>query len=157
MGQIPNNEQGFPISELIPHSEPMILIDELVEATSDFARAKVTIRADSMFLNAGSGVPAWVGIEYMAQTVSALAGVTAKRRGQPVKIGFLLGTRRYDTTLDAFPLGMTLEIHVRQELEEFNGLSVFNCSISTGEPVAWCKLNVYQPQDPEQLMASRQR
>lgn len=155
MGQRPDNTQIFPISELIPHSEPMILIEELVEAASDFARAKVTIRADSMFLNAGTGVPAWVGIEYMAQTVSALAGVKAKRHGLPVKMGFLLGARRYETTLDAFPLGMTLEIHVRQELEEFNGLSVFNCSISAGEPVAWCRLNVYQPQDPEQFMASR--
>lgn len=155
MSQEFDNSQVFPIRELIPHSEPMILIDGLVEATSDFARSTVTIREDSMFFNTAGGVPAWVGIEYMAQTVSALAGVKAKRHGLPVKMGFLLGARRYETTLDAFPLGMTLEIHVRQELEEFNGLSVFNCSISAGEPVAWCRLNVYQPQDPEQFMASR--
>ncbi len=75
----------FPTCELIPHSEPMILIDELVEATSDHASAKVTIREDSMFSNAAGGVPAWIGIEYMAQTVSAFAGMEANRRGLPVR------------------------------------------------------------------------
>ena len=39
---------------------------------------------------------AWVGLEYMAQAIGAYAGYTARLRGEPVRIGYLLGTRRYE-------------------------------------------------------------
>ena len=38
-------------------------------------------------------VPAWVGIEYMAQAIAAWAGCRARAAGKPPQLGFLLGSR----------------------------------------------------------------
>jgi len=66
----------------------------------------------------------------MAQAVAALAGVRARTQGEPVKIGFLVGTRRYVSRWPRFLLGSRLRIHVRQDFEAGNGLSVFACRIA---------------------------
>src|SRR2546426_3960121 len=83
------------IRSLVPHSGPMVLLDRVVSVDEESLCAEVLIRADSMFCAAG-GVGAWVGLEYMAQAIAAYAGYGARLRGAPVKIGFLLGSRRYE-------------------------------------------------------------
>ncbi|WP_307732400.1 hypothetical protein [Massilia sp. MB5] len=79
---------------LVPHAGPMALLDRVLEADEESLCAEVAIRADSLFYAEG-GVGSWVGIEYMAQAVAAHAGYLARQRGEAVKPGFLLGSRRY--------------------------------------------------------------
>src|SRR5215471_7164387 len=87
---------GMPdIRSLLPHAGPMVLLDRVISVDEDSLLAEVCIRSDSLFCN-GGGVGAWVGVEYMAQAIGAWAGYTAQLRGEPVKLGFLLGTRSYD-------------------------------------------------------------
>ena len=62
-----------------------------------------------------AGVPAWAGVEYMAQTIAAHAGVEARARGEPPAIGFLLGTRAYSTSVEKFPNGSKLTVTVEPE------------------------------------------
>jgi predicted hotdog family 3-hydroxylacyl-ACP dehydratase len=94
-------------------------------------------------------VPAWVGIEYMAQAVSAWAGARALRGGGRPRIGFLLGTRRYDVHCAAFPGGRTLRVQVRCEFMGDNGLGLFDCSIHLdGAEVAAGRLSVFEPANP---------
>ena len=83
------------IRQLLPHSGPMVLLDRVVVADDESMCAEVRIRSDSFFC-ADGGVGAWVGLEYMAQTIGAYAGYTAWLRGEPIKIGYLLGTRCYE-------------------------------------------------------------
>src|ERR1051325_2359742 len=68
------NNMDFPdIRSLLPHTGRMVLLDRVIAADADNLCAEVTIRRDSVFFD-GSGVGAWVGIEYMAQTIGAYAG-----------------------------------------------------------------------------------
>ena len=94
----------------------------------------------------------------MAQTSSAFAGLEAKRAGEPIKLGFLLGTRRYETSLEVFPKGMVLDVRAQSEYRDANGLDSFHCMLSVGdEVVTTARLNVFQPRDTEGFLASRKQ
>jgi len=140
------------ISELVPHRPPMLLIDRLIADAAEFVHVEATIKPGALFL-AAQGMPAWVGIELMAQTVAAWAGLRSVRNKQPVKLGFLLGTRRYECTQSFFPIGARLEIEARQELVGENGLVVFACKLFLeGELVASAQLNAFQPPNVDEYL-----
>lgn len=136
------------LEELLPHAAPMILIDEVLEYSDNTLKARVLISEDSIFYERFKGVPVWVGVEYMAQTIAALAGVRAKRAKEPVRIGFLLGARRYETTTAMFALGQALEVYV-QEIFQDGSMGVFDCEIRSNqaELLASASLNVYLPRE----------
>jgi predicted hotdog family 3-hydroxylacyl-ACP dehydratase len=139
--------EALDIRSLVPQAGPMVLLDRVISADDESVCAEVTIRSNSMF-NDGAGVGAWVGIEYMAQAIGAYAGYTARLRGEPVKIGFLLGARRYECSRPIFPVGTVLRIHVRRVLQNENGLGSFECRIDNEDgSLATADLTVYQPAD----------
>ena len=145
----------FPdIRSLLPHTGRMVLLDRVIAADADNLCAQVTIRRDSVLFD-GSGVGAWVGIEYMAQTIGAYAGYLARSRGKPVRIGFLLGTRRYESSRPSFPLGTMLKVHARHVVENENGLASFDCRIDDAdETIVRASLTVFQAED-ETAMTGR--
>ncbi|MGB8640505.1 MAG: hotdog family protein [Pseudolabrys sp.] len=133
------------IRSLVPHAGPMVLLDRVISVDEDSLVAEVCIRSDSLFCSAG-GVGAWVGIEYMAQAIGAWAGYTAQLRGEPVKLGFVLGTRRYDCSRPIFILGSILRVHVLRVFQDENGLGSFECSIDNEEGrVVTATVTVFQP------------
>jgi len=135
----------FPdIRALLPHSGPMVLLDQVVAADADSLCAEVRVRKDSLFCVDGA-VDAWVGLEYMAQAIGAYAGYQARLRHEPVRIGYLLGTRRYDCTQPRFAVGSRLKIHVKRVLQSEDGLASFDCRIDdeNGE-LASANLTVFQ-------------
>lgn len=134
---------AVPIGELLPHGPQMTVIDRLIECGPQRSTGIVTITAQSLFF-AGAGVPAWLGIEYMAQTIAARAGYEARLRGERPAIGFLLGTREYRSSLAEFPLGATLTITVEPLVAEMR-FGAFQCAIATDRVVAAAVVNTYQP------------
>lgn len=139
------NPAALPIVELLPHAPPMVLLDRVVTAGDEQLSAEVTIRADSEFCRDGR-VGAWVGIEYMAQTVAAWSGWQARQRGEAVKVGFLLGTRRYDALRAEFVVGETLLVLVEREFQADNGLARFRAEIRCGDELcAQASISVYEP------------
>jgi predicted hotdog family 3-hydroxylacyl-ACP dehydratase len=134
---------ALPIGDLLPHGREMTLIDRLVEYTPQRSVAAVTIRSGSRFCLA-TGVPAWVGIEYMAQAIAAHAGYETRLRGEPLAIGFLLGTRDYRSEVHEFLLGATLTITVEPLLAD-GRLGAFRCCIAADAVVATAVVNVYRP------------
>ena len=137
---------GIPdIRSLVPHAGSMVLLDRVISVDKDSLLAEVCIRSDSLFGNT-EGVGAWVGIEYMAQAIGAWAGYTAQLRGESVKLGFVLGTRRYDCSRPIFVLGSLLRVHVLRVFQDENGLGSFECSIDNEEGrVATAIITVFQP------------
>jgi predicted hotdog family 3-hydroxylacyl-ACP dehydratase len=135
---------SYAVAEVVPHAGRMLLIDEILDYSSGSLTACVTIRESSLFLTADNVVPAWVGIEYMAQTIAAWAGVQARLRGEPVKTGYLLGSRHYQASQPAFTLGDTLTIVVNKQYHE-GELAVFECRISGAQVAVSATLNVFQP------------
>lgn len=142
------------IQTLVPHSGAMSLLDSLLGADGDTLEAQVAIRPDTLFCD-GREVGAWVGVEYMAQAVAAHAGHAARLRGEPVRVGFLLGTRRYTCTVPAFPVGSVLNIQVQRALQGENGLAAFDCTIEDGRDgaqLASATITVFQPDNVEQFL-----
>lgn len=144
---------GMPdIRSLIPHAGPMVLLDRVISVDENSLVAEVRIRSDSLFCNP-DGVGAWVGIEYMAQAIGAWAGYNAQLRGEPVKLGFLLGTRRYECSRPIFMLGSVLRVHVQRLFQNENGLGSFECSIDNEEgPVASATVTVFQPPNVDNFL-----
>jgi predicted hotdog family 3-hydroxylacyl-ACP dehydratase len=142
------------IHTLVPHSGAMSLLDTLLAADAETLEAQVRVRPDSMFCD-GAEVGAWVGVEYMAQAVAAHAGFAALQRGEPVRVGFLLGSRRYACTVPAFAVGRVLNIHVQRALQGDNGLGAFDCRITDGEDgteLASATITVFQPDNVEEFL-----
>lgn len=114
-------------------------------------QAEVDITGESMFAD-DRGVPAWIGMEYMAQTIAAYAGLQERNKGGVPKIGLLLGSRNYSSSVDYFAQGQTLRIEAGLEIVAANGLNVFNCEITGNETRAAAVVNVFQPEDAEKFL-----
>ena len=140
------------IRSLIPHAGPMVLLDRVISVDEDSLCAEVSIRSNTLFCGP-DGVGAWVGIEYMAQAIAAWAGYTAQLRGEPVKLGFLLGTRRYESSRPIFVLGSVLRVHVQRLFQNENGLGLFECFIDNEEGrVASATVTVFQPPNVDDFL-----
>lgn len=107
----------------------------------------VTVKPGGFFFRPGHGMPAHVAIEWMAQTCGAFVGAEALTAGQPVRIGYLLGTRDFVAHVPWFADGMRLEVAARLVFRD-QEMGVFDCLVRTAdrsEPVATARLTVYQP------------
>nr|ADU90644.1 putative beta-hydroxyacyl-(acyl-carrier-protein) dehydratase [Collimonas sp. MPS11E8] len=143
----PSQVETLDIRRFLPHSGVMVLLDRLLEVGPEDLWAEVVIRPDSMFCGV-DGVPAWVGVEYMAQAIAAYAGYAAQLRHDAVKIGFLLGTRRYEASCPNFAIGSRLQVHVHKILQADNGIGSFECHIhAAGQRLASATVTVFQPAD----------
>ena len=131
------------ISDLLPHDGNMVLLDRVLEYDQESLVAEVVVRDDGLFGD-GQTIPAWIGIEYMAQTVAAHGGMMCHLAGKPINLGFLLGTRRYTSNISDFVVGARLTVKVHRLIED-QGLGVFICQISGDGCDLSAKLNVYQP------------
>ena len=138
----------IPMDDLVPHREPMSLIERLLEAGDKVSVGEVRIDAMSRFLEDGV-VPAYVGIEYMAQTVAAHGGFHTRAAGKPIEPGFLLGAPRFQSHCDAFTIGMVLHVRVEEVWGE-SELHRFKCTIhdaATGDLLQDADLNVFRPRN----------
>jgi len=136
------------IAELVPHAGEAILLDRLLDCGDENVSTEVTIRP-GLYSDADGHLPGWMGLELMAQSVAAWAGVQAKRARQPVQPGFLIGTRHYACNVPVFPQGSQLQIEGRCSLQDASGLGVFECTLSgSGRHAhihAHARLNVFRP------------
>ncbi|MCY9870642.1 hotdog family protein [Vibrio barjaei] len=140
---------NFPdIAELLPHDAPMILVDRLIDVQEESVHCQVDIGEHQLFFdNESKTTPAYVGIEFMAQSIAAWSGFHAKQKGETPPIGFLLGSRRYQVDCDRFEQGQTLDIYAEKVIED-SGMAVFSARIELdGVQLASCQLNVYVPSE----------
>jgi len=142
---------GFEIAldELVPHRAPMRFLDHMIAVGEAEAVAETTVRTDNPLFVPGRGVPAYAGLEMMAQAIAAIDGMKRKAGGLPPKIGFLLGCRRYSVLCEDFEEGLRLRITANMVFtngEMFN----FDCRIDDdeGRQLARASMNVYAPNDP---------
>ena len=144
MNSIPN----LLIAAVLPHVGRMLLLDELHDHGPQHVTCGVTIGADTMFCDGANGVPAWVGIEYMAQACCAFSGIEEVQAGGEPSIGLLLGSRRYQSELSYFPLGATLLVRADLQLRDESDLVAFGCTIHEGDRLlARGDVKAYRPKD----------
>jgi len=146
--------QPFSVEELVPHSGDMVLLERVVAAGEDTLTAKLRVREDGIFDRQGR-VPAYVGIEYMAQAVAAFSGYHAKQAGRDVRLGFLLGTRKFNSNIDSYRCGDELTVEVERLLQAENGMATFECKVIGAGVEQSARLNVYQPENIEQYLQKK--
>ncbi|WP_249583263.1 hotdog family protein [Pseudomonas viridiflava] len=143
----------WPLAELIPHAGDMILIDQVLAFDEEQIHTRLTVRAGGLFNEADGSLPAWVGVELMAQSVAAFAGCQARSKGDAVKLGFLLGSRKFECNVAHFPAGSELNIHAVRSLQDDSGMGVFECTLTGPDINAFARLNVYCPPNTADYLA----
>ena len=142
----------WPLAELLPHAGDMILIEQILSFDDEQIHTRLTVRPGGLFNRPDGSLPAWVGIELMAQSVAAYAGCHARQKGNAVELGFLLGTRRFECNVEHFPAGTELTIHGIRSLEDDNGMGVFECHLTAPGIHATARLNVFRPPQAAQYL-----
>ena len=145
----------FPIETLLPQSRGMVLLDRMLEVGEEHIVVELEVRNDGLFSRPDLTVPAWVGLEYMAQTIAAYSGYHKKCRGEEIELGFLLGTRHFKCSAGYFNCGMLLRIRAEKIIQAANDMSVFSCSIEGDNISASSTLNVLLPSDAKSFLAGK--
>jgi len=146
----------YAIEEVVPHRQDMCLLQRILRWDQDSIEAELVVPGTGLFIENGE-MPAWIGIEYMAQAIAAWSGCRARAAGAAPQLGFLLGSRRYNSLRSGFPSGTRLRVQARRELLGDNGLGLFACRILAGEEEwAVANVSVYEPADAKAYLESGQ-
>ena len=136
----------FPeIEALVPQAGPMCLLDRVVEHGSGHTVCAVDPGRSRLLAAPDGSLPAWLGLEYMAQCIAAHGGLVARACGEPPRPGVLLGARRVSFAVQSFEAGRELRVAARHH-RGVRGLLVFDCEIRDargGAPLVYGRLNVY--------------
>ncbi|HEY4294159.1 hotdog family protein [Luteibacter sp.] len=144
----------WPIETLLPHAGRMILLDRVVTWEAERIVCERVVRRGDTFVDA-TGLPAWAGVELMAQAIAAWNGCQVLAAGGHVRPGFLLGTRAYRADVDAFPPGARLTIEALRHFHDEDGMGAFACRIDAPGMHAEARLTVFSPPDPTPYLDPR--
>ena len=137
-----------PIETLLPHRGTMLLLDKVSACTDEALTAHASVRADAWYADADGAMPAWIGIELMAQAIAAHVGLLATRSGGRARPGVLLGSRKYEAHTPAFARDAQLRIEVKELLRGDEGHGAYECAIHHGAVCcAEAVVKVFQPAD----------
>ncbi len=131
----------------------MLLLDRVLEVGAGHIVTELTVRDDGLFSSSNGTVPAWVGMEYMAQAIAAVSGYQRRLQGQTIELGFLLGTRYYQCYVGHFRCGAVLQVRAEKIMDAANDMSVFDCKIEGDGLAANSMINVFLPRDSKQFIA----
>jgi predicted hotdog family 3-hydroxylacyl-ACP dehydratase len=138
--------------ELLPQKGSMCLLDKVLAADEQTLVATMTFKSDSLFCRDGR-IGSWVSLECMAQAVAAWAGYQGRQRGAAPRIGFLLGTSRFDCQRPWLEVDRQLRIEVCKEIQMEDGLGQFTGRMFDGEAlVASAVITVFSPEDPTAII-----
>lgn len=133
------------MDQLVLHRPPLRMIDGIRQVSAEHCIAFVRIPETAWYADANGDMPAWFGLELMAQTISAYSGFKKVATGSALKVGLLLGTNSYRCAVPAFLPGEELEIEVRLHYFDESGLSAFICELRRqGESIACATLKVFE-------------
>ena len=126
------------IEKYLPHKDSMLLLDRIVDYDLEKPQlvSEVDVGERDLFYRQElGGIPAYVGFEYMAQSIAALSGVnTRERSGGEPKIGFIMSIRAFTTDVPSYPAGKTVRVSVSEIFREASVVS-FDCAVSIDRAV----------------------
>lgn len=158
------------VAQLIPHDE---LIQMLPHKGKMFLQSRVTqhdvvgrtitseydVTENCLFYEeALGGVPSWVGIEFMAQGISALTGITNTMFSRTPRPGFLLSVVGFDAKVKSFPVGTTIQMKAKEDLKD-GDVYRYDCelyaNVGDAEPVITTKITVMETDDAGALFGDK--
>jgi len=137
-----------PIEDILPHRGTMLLLDRVEQWDDESLAARAEVDQAAWYADADGRMPAWIGIELMAQAIAAHVGLLSMRDGQQSRPGVLLGSRKVQAHVPAFAPGQPLLVTAKELLRSTEGHGAYECAIASGGlPLAEAVIKVYQPAD----------
>ncbi len=144
------------VDQLLPHSGEMVLISDVTSWDNESASVVVNQDGTAVFADSEGNVPAWVGVEYMAQAVAVFAGIQSRLNNRPIRLGFLLGAQKYTAYASCFAKDVRLDIRVSRVFFEEGGIALFACNIHAGKQLlAEAEIKAVQPDNVDELIGRR--
>ena len=137
------------VAPLLPHSGDMVLLDRISDFGEDFLIAETEIRSDNILIKQGK-LATFAGIEIMAQGVAAWSGCLAILADEPVRLGYLLGTRKLHIHTQEIPVRSKLQIKIKMSIQDSTGFGVFDSQLidlTSGKVILEGALNVFSPKE----------
>ena len=129
-------EAAFPsITELLPHRSRAVLLNRVLSHDDTTTVCSVNPATSVLYRAADGRVPAYVGLEYMAQAIAAHGGLLDRDAGREARPGFFLGSRRLSFAVSSFEPDHTL-IVTATHLRGTTGLLAFDCSVRAATDAA---------------------
>lgn len=133
------------VTDLILHRGPSVLLERILELSTTRCLASVRLEPGAWYLQADGSAPAWLGLEWMAQAAAAFSGHRHREAGREPRIGFLLGTRAYETQVPTFPAGAEFEVVAEVLFLDDSGPGAFTCEVRhKGETLARARLKAIE-------------
>jgi predicted hotdog family 3-hydroxylacyl-ACP dehydratase len=140
--------QALPdVSELLMHRPPMLLIDQVQSFDAESVTMLYTPQTQAWYADSDGNMPAWIGIELMAQAIGCHVALNKRLQQQAPKQGVLLGSRRYLATVPAFTGNRQLCIYATLVFRDESGLAAYDCTIYD---------TISEPADPARAYQAQQ-
>lgn len=122
---------------LLPHREPMIMVDALLEFSEGKATVGLTVRADSIFVTATELSETGL-IEHMAQAAALYIGFKNHSKNSTAKVGFIAAIKKLNIYqrphVDAV---LNTEVTIIHEIMQLSAVKIStfinNAEIATAE------------------------
>jgi len=136
------------VQDLLLHRGDMLLVHRLCAASAEEVEVECEVRGEAWYAEADGAMPAWAGVELMAQAIGVYSGLAARARGEAPRLGYLLGTRSYVCQVARFPAGARLRVRARCAFRDESGLGAFDCTLALGgKTLAQATLKVFETQE----------
>jgi 3-hydroxymyristoyl/3-hydroxydecanoyl-(acyl carrier protein) dehydratase len=131
--EVSSGRSHFPadVAELLPHRGTMLLLDELIESSPDFAVGVSVVTSTNPFLDSTGKLNSVCFVELLAQLAGASEAINAITRGdsEPVS-GYLVGVNDFFITGRAV-VGDALQLKIRR-LMSINNVTVLEGDVFCG-------------------------
>ncbi len=138
---------------LLPHKSKMFLLDHLTQHDTEARtlQSESLVTKDHIFYDEqADGIPSYVAFELIAQSISALSGVTGYEIGKPPKPGFLLSLLNYSAAVPYFKAGTSIHVKIKKVDEIDNILTYSGEAFLSGNldtPVVTTTVTVMETDD----------
>jgi len=142
----------------IPHRNKMCMLSRVnnYNLQENSIEAEYDITENCLFYDVeNSGIPAWVGFEFIAQSISAYIGIKNKINGRPVKEGFILGVSHMQIDLPFFSKNSIITIN-SIELDNLDPVFIFDGKIFLdGKKVLAGKVTVMEVSGEQKIQINK--
>lgn len=122
------------VLERLPHTGPMLFLDEVLSASDQRIETRVVLRPDFLMLDERGEASPLVCLELFAQSAAALMAHRTADAAAPKVSGALLGTRSITSSVPCLRVGDDLRI-VAEEVWGAGALAQFSCELFRGGAV----------------------
>lgn len=143
---------------LLPHKDKMFLLTRVnsYDIEKNIIEAQYEISSDCIFYNQqNDGIPSWVSFELMAQSISALTGISDKLKNLSPKAGCILSVMNYNSTVPFIKSGTTVNINAAEDFADLqSNVYKYSCTVSDSRDkslIAESEITVMKVEDMESL------